>query len=141
MIVGADVSHSAPGMIQGSMAAMTMSLDKTCSRYGAAIETNGQRLEMITPDNIDAMFRPLADYWMKNVGGGRLPKHLYYFRDGISEGQYLPLLKQEVADIRKVLEELGQHHPGNRVSLNPAIAMTEIMLTRLMTGQAYCCCL
>lgn len=121
MIIGADVSHAAPGLEQASMAAMTVSLDKTCSRYGAAVESNGHRVEMITGENIGAMLRPLVDWWQKNVGGGRLPKHVYYFRDGVSEGQYIPLLKYEVADIKLVFEEMGQKHPDNMVSLNTAL--------------------
>ena len=140
MIVGADVSHPGPQLMQASMAAMTMSLDMTCSRYGAAIETNGERLEMITPDNIRAMFTPLADWWMKNVGKGLLPKHLYYFRDGVSEGQYAQLLRQEVADIRKVLVQLGQDHPGNAVRHGPLITVIDQVLIRFV-GQDHCCCL
>ena len=53
MIVGVDVSHAAPGTVDmASMAAMTVSLDKTCSRYGAAIQSNGHRVEMIESSNI-----------------------------------------------------------------------------------------
>ena len=116
MIIGADVSHAAPGLEQASMAAMTVSIDRTCSRYAAAVESNGSRVEMISSDNFNAMLTPLVDYWQKNVGGGHLPKHVYYFRDGVSEGQFGPLLKQEVADMKKLFAEMGQHHPGNRVS-------------------------
>ena len=77
--------------------------------------SNGHRVEMITSDNVDSMLRPLVDWWMKNVGGGRLPKHVYYFRDGVSEGQYGPLLKNEVADMKRLFADLGQHHPDNNV--------------------------
>ena len=118
MIIGADVSHAAPGLVDASMAAMTVSLDKTCSRYGAAVESNGIRVEMITASNIQEMLTPLVDWWIKNVGGGRPPKHVYYFRDGVSEGQYIPLLNYEVADIKNVFDELGQKDPRNLVSLS-----------------------
>jgi len=43
MIIGADVSHGSPGSPQGSMAALTMSIDKHASRYAAAVQTNGHR--------------------------------------------------------------------------------------------------
>ena len=116
MIIGADVSHAAPGMVDmASMAAMTVSLDKTCSRYGAAVESNGHRVEIITSTNIREMLEPIVRWWISNVGGGHPPKHLYYFRDGVSEGQYTNLLKQEVADIKNVMYELGQKDPGNMV--------------------------
>ena len=118
MIIGADVSHAAPGMVDmASMAAMTVSLDKTCSRYGAAVQSNGHRVEMITSVNIHEMLRPLVKWWMSNVGGGRPPRHLYYFRDGVSEGQYIELLKREVADIKHLMDEMGQYNPGNMVCI------------------------
>ena len=117
MIIGADVSHAAPGLEQASMAAMTVSLDKTCSRYGAAVESNGKRVEMIMKENIFDMLTPLVDWWVKNIGQGQLPKHVYYFRDGVSEGQYTNLLKCEVADIKDVMSKLGNEHPDRMVSL------------------------
>ncbi len=122
MIIGADVSHAAPGLEQASMAAMTVSIDRTASRYAAAVETNGSRVEMITSDNINSMLRPLVDWWQKNVGGGSLPKHVYYFRDGVSEGQFGPLLKHEVADMKRLFADLGQNHPGNKVKFTIVVA-------------------
>lgn len=129
MIIGADVSHAAPGLEQASMAAMTVSLDKQCCRYGAAVQSNGKRVEMITGTNIRNMLTPLVDWWQKNVGNGSLPKHVYYFRDGVSEGQYIPLLKYEVADIKAVFEELGLAVKQNRVSLHIGKCDSEILLT------------
>lgn len=117
MIIGADVSHAAPGLEQASMAAMTVSLDKTCSRYGAAVQSNGSRVEMITGTNITGMLLPLVDWWIKNVGRGQLPKHVYYFRDGVSEAQYINTLKYEVADIKLVFDQLGNKDPSRMVSL------------------------
>lgn len=117
MIIGADVSHAAPGLEQASMAAMTVSLDKTCSRYGAAVQSNGSRVEMITGTNISEMLTPLVDWWIKNPGQGQLPKHVYYFRDGVSEGQYIQTLKYEVADIKNVFDRLGNHVPERMVRI------------------------
>ena len=118
MIIGADVSHAAPGMVDmASMAAMTVSLDKSCSRYGAAVQSNGHRVEMITSANVRDMLRPLVQWWITNVGGGRPPRHLYYFRDGVSEGQYTSLFKQEVADIKHLMDDLGQRDPRNLVCI------------------------
>lgn len=105
IIIGADVSHP-PGMTeQPSMAAMTVSLDKIGVRYGAACQTNGRRIEMITPANIHGLCIPLVRHWVSNINGGVLPEHVYYFRDGVSEGQYQHVLQQELRDLRRAFRE------------------------------------
>ncbi len=58
------------------------------------------RVEMITTANIFGMLKNLFPYWIKTCGGGRGPAHIYYFRDGVSEGQYLHVLEQEVHDMK-----------------------------------------
>lgn len=113
MIIGADVSHAAPGMPNAaSFAAMTVSMDLICARYAAAVETNGSRVEMIATQNIEEMLRPLIQHWMENVGQGRLPQHIYYFRDGVSEGQYQAMLRSEVADMKRLFAMIGKHNPN-----------------------------
>ena len=110
MIIGADVSHAAPGSIQPSMAAITASLDKQAIRYVAAAETNGHRVEMITTFNIESMLTPFIQEWMTDVGEGRFPKHVIYFRDGVSEGQYQHVLQQEVRDIKRIFTVLAREN-------------------------------
>ncbi|KAI9822452.1 MAG: hypothetical protein M1827_000171 [Pycnora praestabilis] len=105
IVIGADVSHAAPGSDQASMAAMTVSLDKVAARYAAACETNGHRVEMITTANIESMLKPLIQRWIGTVGGGQFPQHVYYFRDGVSEGQYQHVLQQEVKDIKALMRK------------------------------------
>jgi eukaryotic translation initiation factor 2C len=115
MIIGADVSHAAPGSQQPSMAAMTVSMDTTATRYAAAVETNGHRVEMIATRNLEDMLRPLLTEWAQTVGQGRMPKHIYYFRDGVSEGQYQAVLKAEVADIKRMVYEMSATNPNYEV--------------------------
>jgi eukaryotic translation initiation factor 2C len=85
------------------MAAMTVSMDNFGARYAAACETNGYRVEMITTANIDSMLKPLLRHWVQNLNQGRFPDHIYYFRDGVSEGQFQHVLQQEVGDMRKMI--------------------------------------
>ncbi|KAK5173091.1 Protein argonaute [Saxophila tyrrhenica] len=103
-IIGADVSHAAPGSQAASMAAFTMSMDRLGIRYAAACETNGFRVEMISTDNINNMLKPQLQAWMSNVGGGQFMKRIIYFRDGVSEGQYQHVLEQEVRDMKALLK-------------------------------------
>ncbi|KAF2864177.1 Piwi-domain-containing protein [Piedraia hortae CBS 480.64] len=108
VIIGADVSHAAPGSQAPSMAAMTCSVDKLALRYAATCETNGYRQEMITTENINGMVKPLIQEWMQNCGGGRFPQTIIYFRDGVSEGQYQQVLDSEVHDMKALLKSANQ---------------------------------
>lgn len=127
MIIGADVSHAAPGNPGASFAALTMSMDRDAARYAAAVETNGVRVEMIATRNMEDMIQPLLQHWQENVGGGRLPEHVFYFRDGVSEGQYQKVLNHELRDIKRIFMNIGRNNPHYNVSLACNIHL--IMLT------------
>lgn len=104
MIIGADVSHAAPGVDdQGSFAAITMSLNKTLNRFAAHVQNNGPRVELIT-EKVWGEMRPMFEQWMKVHGG--LPQRLIYLRDGLSEGQYQQCLDTEIGFLRKLLQNL-----------------------------------
>lgn len=107
MIIGSDVSHASPGSLAPSTAAITVSLDKYGGRYAAAVQTNGQRVEMITEDNFRTMLEPLCRHWVQNLGRGQLPQQVYYFRDGVSEGQFQHVMQQEVPRIRAIFKGIG----------------------------------
>ncbi|CCU74167.1 argonaute/ago1/eukaryotic translation initiation factor 2c [Blumeria hordei DH14] len=105
LVIGADVSHPSPGSPQASMAAITVSMDADACRYAAAVQTNGRRVEIIGRNTIENQMLPLVNQWVKNVGQGKLPTQIYYFRDGISEGQYSHVLKNEVDVMKEMLEK------------------------------------
>ena len=108
MIIGADVSHAAPGAQTASMAAITASMDVLCTRYAAACNTNGYRVEMITPENITKLIKPLIQQWNTTVGKGQFPRRIIYFRDGVSEGQFAAVINQEVKDMKNLLATAGK---------------------------------
>ncbi|KAK4612770.1 hypothetical protein CLAFUR0_12763 [Fulvia fulva] len=103
MVIGADVSHAAPGAQTPSMAAMTVSIDKLGTRYAALCQTNGYRVEMIATETINKDLKPMVQHWVQNVGGGKVPQVIVYLRDGVSEGQYAHVLNQEVTDMKNML--------------------------------------
>lgn len=100
-----------------------MSFDANACRYAAAVQTNGIRVEMITKQNLQTMMLPLFEQWIKRVGKAQGlhietlvfcalahishsgPSHIYYFRDGVSEGQYAHVINQEVTDMKTLLTE------------------------------------
>ncbi|TKA61731.1 hypothetical protein B0A49_11611, partial [Cryomyces minteri] len=108
LVIGADVSHAAPGSEIASMAAITVSTDALATRYAAACETNGHRVEMISTNNITTMLKPQIQNWVQTVGKGKFPERIYYFRDGVSDGQYQHVLQQEVHDMKELLRTAGQ---------------------------------
>ncbi|OQO08033.1 hypothetical protein B0A48_06826 [Cryoendolithus antarcticus] len=104
MIIGADVSHAAPGSQAGSMAALTVSMDNLAARYSGSVQTNGYRVEMITTENINSLLKPQIQHWVQTVGNGKFPQRVIYMRDGVSEGQYRHVLEQEIHDIKALLK-------------------------------------
>lgn len=122
MYIGADVSHPAPGGHTPSYAAMTVSMDKTATRYSAAVQTNGFRQEMISTQNLGYCLKPLLQKWIKDVSKGSLPDHVYYFRDGVGESRFKDLLVKEVADIRQIFRELNGIHSELKVKFTVVVA-------------------
>ena len=104
LVIGADVSHAAPGQQSASMAAMTASMDPLGARYAAVCDSNGFRVEMIQTDKINSMLKPLIQHWVQTAGKGSFPQRILYFRDGVSEQQYSHVLQQEVADMKALLK-------------------------------------
>lgn len=109
IIIGVDVSHASPGSGAASMAAMTVSLDKNATRYAAACETNGWRDEILQSTTSHGMFPPLLKHWISIHKTA--PKHVYYFRDGVAEGQFQAVIETEVAEIRRAFRELNAGTP------------------------------
>ncbi|KAL2135155.1 hypothetical protein VTI74DRAFT_9586 [Chaetomium olivicolor] len=103
MMIGVDVSHGNTGASNASTAAMCVSMDKDAAVYDAAIQTNGWGVEIVQPCNMHAMLGPLVVKWRKrnNVA----PVHVFYIRDGVSEGQFAQVMEWEVDEMKKVFKE------------------------------------
>ncbi|KAM7204279.1 Piwi domain containing protein [Naviculisporaceae sp. PSN 640] len=104
MIIGADVSHSAPGAGLPSMAAVCASVDQHALRYRAGVQTNGYRVEMITRTNLNSMLPDMIRDFKQN-NKGQAPQHLFYLRDGVSEGQFSQVLEYEVEEFKNIFRE------------------------------------
>ncbi|KAI1299311.1 Protein argonaute-2 [Halotydeus destructor] len=112
MIIGADVTHHATSelshgsssggsdlSIDYSIAAVVGTLDSQYFRFNTeCMVQKRERQEMIT--EIDVMIlKIIKAYYKENK---ELPKHIIYYRDGISEGQFDTVLKEEVVRIENV---------------------------------------
>jgi eukaryotic translation initiation factor 2C len=103
MMIGVDVSHGNTGMGNVSTAAMCVSMDKDAAIYDAAVQTNGVGVEILQPANMHSMLGPLAVKWRKV--NNMAPSHVFYIRDGVSEGQFAHVMEFEVEEMRKVFNE------------------------------------
>ncbi|KAJ0318728.1 hypothetical protein Brms1b_004217 [Colletotrichum noveboracense] len=109
MMIGVDVSHATPGIDAPSMATMTMSMDQDATFYAAAVDTNGYRVEMLSPVNTRNFLARLMPTWHKRMGHPAPPPHIIYFRDGVSEGQYAQVLEYEIGTLKAIFKE---KYPG-----------------------------
>ncbi|KAI4596997.1 hypothetical protein KJ359_004907 [Pestalotiopsis sp. 9143b] len=109
MFVGMDVSHSSPGTNQPSKAAMTMSVDKNATKYCSAVQTNGYRVEIVQPQTMQYLFGKMVRYWRRT--NGCAPSHVYYLRDGVSEGQFSHVLEIEIKEMKRMFRDEGMQIP------------------------------
>ncbi|KAI8626209.1 Piwi domain-containing protein [Xylariaceae sp. FL1651] len=109
MIMGVDVSHAAPGSGSPSMAAMAVSMDKFATRYAASCETNGWRQEIVSAATFHTLFPRLLKFWIKT--NGCPPKHVYYLRDGVSEGEFQHVIDHELTELRRDFQEANAGNP------------------------------
>lgn len=108
MMIGVDVTHGQHGQPSGgapqaSLAAMTMSMDKDCVQYAASCQTNGYRVEVLNRDCIQKTIGPLIERWCGI--NQKAPQHVFYFRDGVSEGEFEKVLLQEIDELRRMFVE------------------------------------
>lgn len=109
MMIGVDVSHGSPGgagVRPVSLAAMCVSMDKDAALYNAAVQTNGYGVEILQPNNMHSMLGPLISKWRQKFKG-IAPQHVFYLRDGVSEGQFAHVMEFEFKEMQKVFKDAG----------------------------------
>ena len=103
-VLGADVSHSAPGAATTSYASMVGSIDLYATRFAAVANTNGQRVEIINTRNMLNFVITLLRAF--HTSTNLKPKQIIYFRDGVSEGEYDKIVSEEIRDIKQACEQI-----------------------------------
>ncbi|XP_077548983.1 protein argonaute-4-like isoform X2 [Haemaphysalis longicornis] len=109
LVIGADVTHPAPGdKEKPSIAACVGSLDDVPSQYRASIRVQRQeneavaRVEIIT--NLKDMVAELL--WAYRDKRRKRPERIFFYRDGVSEGQFSSVLRDELSAIQKACSEV-----------------------------------
>lgn len=122
MIMGADVSHGAPGSQQASISACIATLDGDRVKYHSEVRAQrhlkgGQSQEAILHMK-DMALQHLKRWAAKN--GGKLPSSIIMFRDGVSEGQWAMARQLEAASIKEAVQLV---QPGKNVPLTYIVCM------------------
>ncbi|KAI1796007.1 Piwi-domain-containing protein [Ganoderma leucocontextum] len=112
MIIGADVGHPGPGINnQPSMTGLVATLDPEASVMTSFSSIQPPRQELIQ-DLEGMVMRALADYrdWRKShlpPQHNSPPKHLVFYRDGVSEGELEQVAQNEIPMIKSAFVKIG----------------------------------
>ncbi|KAI0426348.1 ribonuclease H-like domain-containing protein [Xylaria sp. FL1042] len=107
MVVGIDVTHPDSGSSDSapSIAAMVASVDCKLNQWPGLLRYQTEsRQEMVS--HLTDMLKSRLDLW---VGRGRhaaYPENILVYRDGVSEGQYKAVLKEELPRLRAACKKL-----------------------------------
>ncbi|KAK3384975.1 Piwi domain-containing protein [Podospora didyma] len=102
MVIGVDVSHGMASQLVPSVAGLCVSMDRDAAVYNATVQTNAYRTEILTPENVNGMLGPLIKRWTEL--NKTVPQQVFYFRDGVSEGQFAHVLEYEFEEMKKVFK-------------------------------------
>ncbi|KNE61897.1 hypothetical protein AMAG_07166 [Allomyces macrogynus ATCC 38327] len=106
MLVGADVTHPAPGTDQPSIACMVASLTSHSADRYATVTRKQPRSRQEELSDCAEMFEQLLHAYLAK-SNQLFPKRVLFYRDGVSEGQFAAVNDIEVRAIKGVLDRLG----------------------------------
>ncbi|KAI0773186.1 Piwi-domain-containing protein [Trametes elegans] len=114
MVMGIDVTHPSPRSIPGSpsIAAVVASIDDNFIQYPASLKLqkpdwNKESKEMV--EKLTEMtIERLQLYKKKN---GRFPDRILVYRDGVSEGQYHLVIREELPKIQAAFKQISPKAP------------------------------
>ena len=114
MVVGIDVTHPSHGSKEGapSIFAVVASKDKHLSQWPVRFGVQRKSREEVISNGsrLTEMFKDLLKLW-KAGNDGNYPQNIIVYRDGVSEGQYSAVIKQELAALREACNRLETKHP------------------------------
>ncbi|KAJ3123709.1 hypothetical protein HK098_001687 [Nowakowskiella sp. JEL0407] len=105
MLFGADVTHPSPSeRDKPSIAACVGSMDAQCSRYASSIRVQKGRKEII--QELGSMVMELLRTFYQFCGSK--PERIIFYRDGVSEGQFAEVVREEVGAILNACNEIEE---------------------------------
>ncbi|CAB4425199.1 unnamed protein product [Rhizophagus irregularis] len=109
IIMGASVIHPAPGEQntgRSSIAAVTASVDAKAFRYFAAIRI--QHGKQVVIDDLAEIIKELLKTFYQTCG--RKPERILFYRDGISENQFLIVRENVIKAINAACKSLDEKY-------------------------------
>ncbi|KAF8933946.1 Eukaryotic translation initiation factor 2C [Haplosporangium bisporale] len=104
MVIGADVTHPAPGETsRSSVCAVVGSMDKFAFKYSGRLQLQEGRVEII--DRLKYLVHELLVSF--NEINKRYPQRILFYRDGVSEGQYAEVMAKEVAAVKEACRHIN----------------------------------
>ena len=105
MVVGIDVTHPSPGSASNapSVAGMVASVDKYLAQWPADLRVQ-EKARQESVSDLTPMLKTRLNLWGK--ANRALPENILIYRDGVSEGQYEIVLRDELPKLRKACEEV-----------------------------------
>ncbi|KAI1308639.1 Protein argonaute-2 [Halotydeus destructor] len=95
MVIGADVTHpSSDRSTVSSVAALVGSYDVDCTKYFASVRVQARNKQEVIKELDQMVVELLNKYQEEN--GKQLPAHIVIYRDGVSEGQFDQVLREEI---------------------------------------------
>lgn len=94
-LAGADVSHPGPGILKPSVASLVYSHDHHATQYACLWGIQTPRQENI--EDLRSFVCQAVDNW--GTKNGTAPKRIFFFRDGLSEGEIERTARKEIEDV------------------------------------------
>ncbi|EKM56707.1 uncharacterized protein PHACADRAFT_141577 [Phanerochaete carnosa HHB-10118-sp] len=107
MMVGIDVTHPGFGTVKStpSIAAVVASIDQHFGQFPCSLRMQESKKEMVS-DLADMMVERLQAFQQTNKG--TLPDRIIVYRDGVSEGQFNIVIKDEMPEIKKAFRKFDR---------------------------------
>ncbi|KAI1316171.1 hypothetical protein EDD11_010343 [Mortierella claussenii] len=106
MILGADVTHPAPGENKPSVVAVVASMDKDAFRYAGRIKAQESRQEVI--EGLKYLVYQLLCAFKAQPQNRVYPERILFYRDGVSEGQFEAVMANEVSAVREACNHINE---------------------------------
>ena len=98
LVIGADVAHPSPSdKLAASVAAVVGNIDQNCIKHYATVKVQHRYREEIISDLDLLVLEILREYDKVN---GHLPQQIVFYRDGVSEGQFMYVMDFEIRKIK-----------------------------------------